>query len=504
MKSQKILLLPLFLLISAATFAQGSQREKSITFPDNQIGKIVQEFIAVVNSADSNKVTGFVNAILNNDLANIGTQTWDKAKYLQMIKKLQKQAVKLSPVDLRTDASNNYLGVIFATAQPGKMLGIEFMKHEDLNTLKSLEVHAMSQPAGPYKWREGNLSNVEIVEEIKKRIAVEMNTDNFCGNILIAKNDSVFYSGSYGFSDRGKGIKNDVNTRFHTASLGKMITGVAVAQLVEKGLLKFSDKLGDLLKDYPNLQAHSVTIEQLLTHTAGIADPFELGGPVEEFVNRKTAGNYPAFTKEPLTMKPGEFHRYSNGNYSVLAMVVEQVSGVSFVDYLKENIFKPAGMAIYKTEEYTKLPRAVNYSYRPENDPLGVETRTPVGDPEKRQQFEYSGFSNSYLTAEDVYLFMLALNSGKLLSPEMTDMVTSGKVEIQKGAPVKYGYGFYEANMWGVKMCGHSGGGGNSGIGAEAEMIRDKGWFVVVLGNYDLEVVRPLTFSIVRFLGGRD
>ncbi len=503
MKSTIVLLLSL-LLVSAETFAQGSQREKSITFPDNQIGKIVQEFITAVNSADSNKVTEFVNAMLNNDLANIGTQTWDKNKYLQMIKKLQKQAVKLSPMDLRTDASNNYLGVIFATTQPGKMLGIEFMKHESSNTLKLLEIHVMSQPAGPYKWREGKLTNEEIVEEINKRIKVEMDSDNFCGNILIARNDSVIFSGSYGFSDKSKGIKNDYNTRFHTASLGKMITGVAVAQLVEKGILKFSDKLGDILKDYPNMEAHSVTIEQLLTHTAGIADPFELGRPVEEFINRRTAGNYPAFTKEPLTMKPGEFHRYSNGNYSVLAMIVEQVSGVSFVDYLRENIFKRAGMHIYNAEEYTKLPRAVNYSYRPENDPLGVEPRTPVGDPEKRQQFEYSGFSNSYLTAEDVYRFMLALNSSKLLSPEMTDIVTSGKVEIQKGAPVKYGYGFYEANMWGVKMCGHSGGGGNSGIGAEAEMIRDKGWIVVVLGNYDLEVVRPLTYSIVRFLGGRD
>lgn len=503
MKSTIILLFSL-LFVSAATFAQGSQREKTTTFPDNQIGKIVQEFITAVNSADSNKVTEFVNAMLNNDLANIGTQTWDKNKYLQMIKKLQKQAVKLSPMDLRTDASNNYLGVIFATAQPGKMLGIEFMKHEILNTLKLLEIHVMSQPAGPYKWREGKLTNEEIVEEINKRIKVEIDSDNFCGNILIARNDSVIFSGSYGFSDKSKGIKNDFNTRFHTASLGKMITGVAVAQLVEKGILKFSDKLGDILKDYPNMEAHSVTIEQLLTHTAGIADPFELGGPVEEFINRRTAGNYPAFTKEPLTMKPGEFHRYSNGNYSILAMIVEQVSGVSFVEYLRENIFKRAGMHIYNAEEYTKLPRAVNYSYSPENDPLGVEARTPVGDPEKRQQFEYSGFSNSYLTAEDVYRFMLALNSGKLLSPEMTDIVTSGKVEIQKGAPVKYGYGFYEANMWGVKMCGHSGGGGNSGIGAEAEMIRDKGWIVVVLGNYDLEVVRPLTYSIVRFLGGRD
>ncbi|MGE5353583.1 MAG: hypothetical protein ACM3P0_15970, partial [Acidobacteriota bacterium] len=120
---------------------------------------------------------------------------------------------------------------------------------------------------------------------------------------------------------------------------------------------------------------------------------------------------------------------------------------------------------------------------------------------EYQPELEFSGFSLGYLTAEDVYRFLLALRTDKLLSPQMVSYLTSGKVEVEPGAPVKYGYGFYDVNMWGVNMRGHSGGGSNSGIGADAEMIWNNDYDVVILGNYDLEAVRPLSLSIMRFLG---
>jgi hypothetical protein len=99
---------------------------------------------------------------------------------------------------------------------------------------------------------------------------------------------------------------------------------------------------------------------------------------------------------------------------------------------------------------------------------------------------------------------MYSLREGKLVSKEIVELITTGIVNIEEGMPVKYAYGFYDADMWGVNMRGHSGGGGNSGIGAEAEMLWDNNYYIIVLGNCDLEKVRPITFSIARFLGNRN
>ena len=149
------------------------------------------------------------------------------------------------------------------------------------------------------------------------------------------------------------------------------------------------------------------------------------------------------------------------------------------------------------------LELATRYSHDIVNDPLSLKPETPVSDPSNDIQLEYSGFCNGYLTAEDVYKFLYSLKEGKLVSAKMVEEITSGKVSVDGGSPVKYAYGFYDANMWGVNFRGHSGGGGNSGIGAEAEILWSKDYYVIVLGNCDLDKVRPITFSVVRFLGNQ-
>ena len=354
----------------------------------------------------------------------------------------------------------------------------------------------------PYKWKEGNLDDDEISAALNERVQKEADAGSFSGAVLIARGDKIIFEKAYGNADAGNNIINTLGTRFHTGSLGKMITAAAVAQLVEKGKLKFSDTLGSLLPDYPNRQAaSSVTVSELLTHTAGIADPFELGRRKSGVDYSTPSSNFPLFADAPLTMAPGSRHRYSNGNYAVLAAIVEKLSGLSFEKYLQENIFAPAGMSIGTPSSYKNLPRAVSYHHVPEIDPLQIKPPVPVSDIAREPQFEYSGFSLGYLTITDVYKFLKALRDGKIVSPRMVETITSGKVSVQPGAPAKYGYGFYDSDMWGVNMRGHSGGGSNSGIGADAEMIPQNNYYVVVLGNCDLEKVRPVSLSICRFLG---
>lgn len=502
-----IIKITLALIFSAAVIVSPQQNDvssKENILPKNTLGEIINSFISVINSSDKDSVSIFVNKYLSKDLGPVAGKIWSGEKYLSLLQNLRQDAGLISPVDVSKSNDENYLVVIFKTTKSEKPVGIEFKKNINDNTLRSLEVHVLGMPNKPYQWPGEKLDEKGIADAINEKLQKDFNAGAFSGNVLIARGDKIILEKSYGYANIEKQILNNNKTRFHTGSLGKMITATAIAQLVERGKLKFSDTLGTILKDYPNSEAaKGITIHELLTHTSGVADPFELGRrkPGVDYSTPKS--NLPLFADAELTMKPGSHHSYSNGNYAVLAAIVEQVSGMTFENYINENIFKPAGMQIGNQQEYKNLPIATRYSNSAENDPLALRPVTPVVDLENDIQFEYSGYSNGYLTADDVYRFLYSLRENKLVSKEMVDMITTGKVSIEEGAPFKYGYGFYDANMWGVNLRGHSGGGGNSGIGADAEMLWNNNYYVIVLGNCDLEKVRPISFSIVRFLGNQ-
>jgi hypothetical protein len=155
-------------------------------------------------------------------------------------------------------------------------------------------------------------------------------------------------------------------------------------------------------------------------------------------------------------------------------------------------------------EIYQEFPLALKYSHIPEKDPLALDSPVVVKDLKNNIESEFSGYCNGYLTALDIYKFLKTLKEGKLISVDMVDKITPGKTDVEPSAPVKYAYGFYDAEMWGANMRGHSGGGGKSGIGADAEILWKNNFYVIVLGNCDLDKVRPISLSICRFLGNQD
>lgn len=504
MRKLSYLIILLLAVIPLSTSAQKpGNRNGDIKIPDSNAGRIVSEFVTAFNSDDSGGIVQFTEKYLSGELSNSGLNVMTKEKYLKIFGSLKSQTRTLTPVDIRENGDAGYLGVIFMTDKP-KILGIEFITNKAGDALSLLEMHSMNPPSPPYKWKEGKLSDDEIVSELRKRIKQEVDSDRFSGSVLIARGDKIIFEEAYGYANRSSGQLNKKDTRFHTASVGKMITAVAIAQLVEKGSLTFETRLSEIFDDYPDPSAaEKITIGMLLSHTAGIADPFEYGSRINSFLPETGTGIYPAVAFAPLTHEPGSYHRYSNGNYALLKTITEKVSGVKFQDYLMKNIFLPSGMQIADSAEYSRLPYALNYGYDISEDPLGINPKTPTRESAAAPFTEYNGYGNGYLCPRDIYNFLYALQSGKLISREMTDLITSGKTDVEPGAPVKYGYGFYDVSMWGVSFRGHSGGGGNSGIGAEAEMIQGKDYYIILLGNFDLEYVRPLTFSIIRFLGGQ-
>ncbi|WP_142683060.1 serine hydrolase domain-containing protein [Chitinophaga polysaccharea] len=166
----------------------------------------------------------------------------------------------------------------------------------------------------------------------------------FNGCVLVADAGKSVFQGAFGYADLDKKTLLDLDTRFEIASVAKQFTAMAIMQLKEQGKLQYSDSIG---KYFPSLPYHEVTIRDLLHHTSGIRD--FLGWTVnqidtgevhtsEDLIER-LPGNIPA-----TSFSPGTAFSYSNTNYVLLAAIVAKVSGMSFSDYMKENIFKKIGM----------------------------------------------------------------------------------------------------------------------------------------------------------------
>lgn len=297
--------------------------------------------------------------------------------------------------------------------------------------------------------RHGRLSDARIVNELDAYLGKLIGADMFSGNVLVAKNGKPIFKKAYGFTDKASKTPNRIDTKFSIASLGKMFTSVAIAQLIQQGKLSISDSIGKLLPDYPNKQvAEKVRIQHLLSHTSGIGDYMDK----EQYQNAKRAAGgrlkslkdyLPFFANDPLLFEPGERDEYSNAGYLILGLIIEKASGQGFSDYVREHIFKPARMRNTESENIT---------------PAGGE----------------------FSTLDDMLLFAQALRHHKLLNAKYTEMVLAA--EIVKGTGNAYGFEVNKDN--GQRIVGHTG--GYPGINAELDMYLDSDYSVVVLSNYDV------------------
>jgi CubicO group peptidase (beta-lactamase class C family) len=206
----------------------------------------------------------------------------------------------------------------------------------------------------------------------------------------------------------------------------------------------------------------------------------------------------PDFADAPLNANHGKSFDYSNGNFAVLAAVVEQLSGLRYDEYLERNVFAPAGMK--RTDEKS----AVGYARFTELDPLGVEPRRPEtvrgGGGGSAKKDRPLGFGGGAYTAEDLFRFARALRTGKLVPQAIADSITRG--EVSMGGPTKYALGFFDRDLNGRHVVGHSGSNPDTGHDADLEMVWDGEWTVIVLSNYDAPAGVMLEMPILDLIAG--
>ena len=271
----------------------------------------------------------------------------------------------------------------------------------------------------------------------------ELINKDFRGNVYVVRGDEVLCECSSGFADLANEIPNTINTRFASASAGKVFVAVGILQLIEQGRLRFDDTLGSVLDIDLHDVDPDVTVEQLLTHTSGVPDYFDESVMDEyeelwaDFPNYRVRSNkdlLPLFIEKPMMYPKGERFQYNNTGYVLLAMIIEKVTGEVFDDYLKANVFDACGMTDTGYFELDRLPArcASNYIYCPETDSF----RTNIFSVDAKG----TGAGGAFITVTDIVGFWKGLTGGKLLSPEMTAKMLSRKSGDEYD---HYGYGVW-------------------------------------------------------------
>ena len=191
----------------------------------------------------------------------------------------------------------------------------------------------------------GQMNDAAIAQALDAYFTQLTAADTFSGNVVVAKDGKAVFEKSYGYADRANKLANNSATRFNLGSINKTFTQAAIQQLVGKGKLALTDTLGKLIPDYPQQETRAATVEQLLHHTAGVANFF---GEEFDHTNKDRFRSNADYYKWVAAMKPqfapGARREYCNGCYIVLGEIIARVSGMPYEQYIAENVFKPAGM----------------------------------------------------------------------------------------------------------------------------------------------------------------
>lgn len=343
--------------------------------------------------------------------------------------------------------------------------------------IKAVRISVIEAPA---EFAVQRMTQGEAIAAAQAKLAQSSAEDKFSGAVMIAKDQKPIFSRAYGMADREKKIANTTETKFRLGSMNKMFTATATMQLVQAGKIALDKPFGTYLPDYPNKEmAASVTIHQLLTHTGGTGDIF---GPEFEKhrLELKTLQDYVKLYGERGTkFPPGSKWEYSNYGFLLLGVIVQRVSGQDYYEYVREHIFKPAGMLA--TDSQPESAAVVNraFGYMKEDPKKGWASNV--------ETLPYRGTSagGGYSTVGDLVAFANALENHRLLDEAHTNLLVTGKVATGDNAGGrKYAYGFAETiSPDGVKCFGH--GGGAPGMNGELRICQSSGYTVAVLSNLD-------------------
>lgn len=258
----------------------------------------------------------------------------------------------------------------------------------------------------------------------------------FNGVILYADKGHVITEKSYGYANVKPYDSLTHEHTFQLASASKPFTATAIMQLVEQEKLSLNDSVHHIINSFPY---NTITVEMLLTHQSGLSkythfcdNPDTVWMNKDSTITNENVIDIMNDLEPPLAATPGRKHYYSNTNYILLAQIIEEISGLTYEEYMERNIFTPSNMfntRIYNRDNEHELcspTKGYTSGLIPEID---IYLNGCVGD------------KGIYSNARDLFNFHEALYSEKILSQQFMDSAFTPRVNASHNGQ-KYGYGW--------------------------------------------------------------
>ncbi len=361
--------------------------------------------------------------------------------------------------------------------------------------LSSAGVVSMPAPAPPHVLACPTDLGDRLRSALRPWLDEQTASGAFSGVVLVACDGSTVFSGAYGLANREKGIRNTMDTKFNVGSMGKSWTAIAIAQLVAQGKLDLDAPLGRYLPELPSQALREqVHVRHLLNHTSGLGTYFKRGFLRDRIAVERMTDYLRFFAEDSLSFTPGTRMEYSNAGYAILGMLIEQVTGLRYYDYMQTNVLNRAGMSGVLFVDTRAMPAsaAVGYAQPPgaatavDNTPMLEVRPGPAG--------------GAHATAGDIIAFSRALWGGRLVDAATVKTFTTGSVDMGPGARYAFGFGTGVSN--GVTWVGHNG--GAPGVGTEFMSLPELGVDVVVLTNIELPAATNALLRAVAIVTGAD
>lgn len=333
--------------------------------------------------------------------------------------------------------------------------------------------------------------------KIARIIASAVRHQEFSGAVLVSQAGERLIFQGYGYANLTWRIRNTPQTHFRIASVGKMFTAAMVLHLIEQGKLSLETRLSDILDLQDTKIPSDATVYHMLTMTSGIADwSNEESDHFDEewaefcrvhpiYLFRKDADYLPVFANLDPYGPVGEKHRYNGAGYILLGLMIEKLTGMTYFDAVRQNIFIPAGMKDTEFLNLDDVTPGVAEGYIPVRDDRDVITSWKKNIYATTAGPAADGGATS--TLEDCLRFSRSLREGKLISPEFTRAMLSPQVvqsdDNYRGFQWRYGFGcFVLLNHEGqVVRWGHTG--EEDGVSCRLLYYPQQDMDVIILGN---------------------
>lgn len=468
--SRFITLLWLILLVGALPLLSAVKE-----IPETPAGKRAREIIDLVNQGSRQKLQDYIAGNFTQEFLDAASMEEHLAVYSEtcdLYGRLELEYVYEDEnkdyaigIKLKSPATESWLklNVRVEEKPPHKIAGIGLR---------------LSWPPEGSAPSDRELTAQDMVDILARYLDKLAKSGKFSGTVLLAKHDKILFKGAYGLASERYKVPNKIDTKFNLGSMNKMFTAVAVAQLVEKKKLSYEDLVGKYL-DSSWVQpetAQKVKIKHLLSHTSGLGNFFNKKfWESSRLLYRGIDEWKPLVNDDKPKFEPGTKWSYSNTGMFLLGPIIAKASGQGYYDYIRENLYKPAGMINSGCFDNDRPVPNLAIGYEKKYTDEGFYWRNNIFDHTVKGGPAGGGFS----TVEDLFHFARALLDGKLVSKETVELLTTPKPELNSPG---YGYGFTIVKRGNDTAVGH--GGGFTGISSILQIFKKSGYIYAIMSNH--------------------